>query len=434
MNSHILKNSLLGFAIATSSLAITSLSDASGVEVRLAYFSVLTLALMSFLTLDLRKLTLRPTISAFFSHFYIIYLPFFSLLSFFVLSQSELGFSNALKSYLSVYLFVFAVIGITQHYTSHMLFRTYITVIKIACVCTIVEQFLWVFFKIEASEFLRSSFIGFNFRGEDGLFMRVHAWYREPAHFAQVISLAIIMIFSRHGKPFDPVFPEAKSKFWCAVLVLASVMTFSLSGLIPFICGGIIMTRRLKYWPLALGVLLVLSMATQMSASISDRITAIFSTHYTENLSVYAYLSNVYAAKQSLIEFPFGRGLGNHVLAHRDWLLTHPWITKLDFHSLNSLDGGSLITRMISELGVGAFIMIFIWFLQTFKAFSRCYEVDINYDLRISALFAIYCFAMRQGSYTLFEFWFFVAVFIAANRALTNGISSPYKVSEVSFA
>jgi len=112
--------------------------------------------------------------------------------------------------------------------------------------------------------------------------------------------------------------------------------------------------------------------------------------------------------------------VGNHHIAYAEWLNR----TNLEGFSseqfyLNARDAGSMLIRLLTEFG---FPSLLIWIYLIF----RSVVLGIRGKIRSIAspfvefvgISAFLTLCLRQGSYSLFDPWFFLLVFIQARADL----------------
>jgi hypothetical protein len=309
---------------------------------------------------------------------------------------------------------------LSKLFAEYELLEMYLKVVKVAVVAAWGQQLAWLMFKLDSTSLIRAIGFSCRFGGSEGWFARVTAWWQEPAHFAQFLVLAVLIAVL--PIPVSLAKSLKLSPAWKIAILGAFVLTFSTSALpvVLFISLAFAVDRR-RQWAL-LVVCALVTVWILGSHTISDRVQAIGSVSddlADSNLSLWAITSNFLASVNSLPLAPFGLGVGNHVVAYEAWLKSIE-VSALSSDQLyiNSRDGGSMVTRLLTEFGIPSLV---IWIYLTFRAVVLAVRKRVRIDrlqfveyLGISSFFTL---CLRQGSYSLFDPWFFLLLMLSARRS-----------------
>ncbi len=241
--------------------------------------------------------------------------------------------------------------------------------------------------------------------------IRFHSIFKEPAHYCIVVL------------PACYYYLKTKKYFRFLVIFITLILSESSLGYVG--CGLIFLLpnltlKRVGYFVAITPVLFAtfyyvynnypfFRMRVSETASSLKIINSGKFKNYT-NLSTYVLISNIYIAKQNIIEHPLGSGIGSHhfmYLEHYLRLMRPPVYLVIQHKQTdNSFDANSLFTRICSEFGIIGFV--FIIFLLTFAA--KIYKTD---DLFFAQGVVIYFLLklFRDGTYFPPELFFFVWVF-----------------------
>lgn len=241
--------------------------------------------------------------------------------------------------------------------------------------------------------------------------IRFHSIFKEPAHYCIVVL------------PACYYYLKTKKYFRFLVIFITLILSESSLGYVG--CGLIFLLpnltlKRVGYFVAITPVLFAtfyyvynnypfFKMRVSETASSLKVINSGKFKNYT-NLSTYVLISNIYIAKQNIIEHPLGSGIGSHhfmYLEHYLRLMRPPEYLIIQHKQTdNSFDANSLFTRICSEFGIIGFV--FIIFLLTFAA--KTYKTD---DLFFAQGVVIYFLLklFRDGTYFPPESFFFVWIF-----------------------
>ena len=249
---------------------------------------------------------------------------------------------------------------------------------------------------------------------------RLMSIFKEPAHFVVVILPACYFFL--------------RSKLFLKFFVLFVSIILSESSLGYIGCGMMFIfpffnLKKFKYLLVAVPLVLTLFFYTyknfesfQMRVDDSmDNLTVLKNGKFDEstNLSSYVMLSNLYIAKQNIIEHPFGSGIGSHhyMFKTRYHKTMRPpnYINKLGHKFDNSFDANSLFTRISSEFGIIGIICVIFFLIRSFNlSFSNS-----NFILQgILIYFLLKLF--RDGTYFPPELFFFIWMFYFTNQKITE--------------
>ena len=249
---------------------------------------------------------------------------------------------------------------------------------------------------------------------------RLMSIFKEPAHFVVVILPACYFFLRR----------KLFLKF--SVLFISIILSESSLGYIG--CGMMFIfpffnLKKFKFLLVAVPLVLTVFFYTyknfesfQMRVDDSmDNLTVLKNGKFDEstNLSSYVMLSNLYIAKQNIIEHPFGSGIGSHhyMFKTRYHKTMRPpnYINKLGHKFDNSFDANSLFTRISSEFGIIGIICVIFFLIRTFNlSFSNS-----NFILQgILIYFLLKLF--RDGTYFPPELFFFIWMFYFTNQKITE--------------
>lgn len=249
---------------------------------------------------------------------------------------------------------------------------------------------------------------------------RLMSIFKEPAHFVVVILPACYFFL--------------RSKLFLKFFVLFVSIILSESSLGYIGCGMMFIfpffnLKKFKYLLVAVPLVLTLFFYTyknfesfQMRVDDSmDNLTVLKNGKFDEstNLSSYVMLSNLYIAKQNIIEHPFGSGIGSHhymfTTRYHKTMRPPNYINKLGHKFDNSFDANSLFTRISSEFGIIGIICVIFFLIRSFNlSFSNS-----NFILQgILIYFLLKLF--RDGTYFPPELFFFIWMFYFTNQKITE--------------
>mgnify|MGYP006191277929 FL=1 len=249
---------------------------------------------------------------------------------------------------------------------------------------------------------------------------RLMSIFKEPAHFVVVILPACYFFL--------------RSKLFLKFFVLFVSIILSESSLGYIGCGMMFIfpffnLKKFKYLLVAVPLVLTVFFYTyknfesfQMRVDDSmDNLTVLKNGKFDEstNLSSYVMLTNLYIAKQNIIEHPLGSGIGSHhymfTTRYHKTMRPPNYINKLGHKFDNSFDANSLFTRISSEFGIIGIICVIFFLIRSFNlSFSNS-----NFILQgILIYFLLKLF--RDGTYFPPELFFFIWMFYFTNQKITE--------------
>lgn len=249
---------------------------------------------------------------------------------------------------------------------------------------------------------------------------RLMSIFKEPAHFVVVILPACYFFL--------------RSKLFLKFFVLFISIILSESSLGYIGCGMMFIfpffnLKKFKYLLVAVPLVLTVFFYTyknfesfQMRVDDSmDNLTVLKNGKFDEstNLSSYVMLTNLYIAKQNIIEHPLGSGIGSHhymfTTRYHKTMRPPNYINKLGHKFDNSFDANSLFTRISSEFGIIGIICVIFFLIRSFNlSFSNS-----NFILQgILIYFLLKLF--RDGTYFPPELFFFIWMFYFTNQKITE--------------
>ena len=263
-------------------------------------------------------------------------------------------------------------------------------------------------------------FIGFNplsYFTDDGRLMSI---FKEPAHYVVVILPACY--FFLRNKLFLKFF----------ILFISIILSESSLGYIG--CGLMFIfpffnLKRIKYLLIAVPLVMTAFFYTyknfesfQMRVDDSvDNLTVLKNGKFDDatNLSSYVILSNMYIAKQNIMEHPFGSGIGSHhymfTTRYHKTMRPPSYIRELDQTFDNSFDANSLFTRISSELGIVGIICVIFFIVRSF------YLSFSNSDYILQGILIYFLLKLlRDGTYFPPELFFFFWMFYFSIKKIKN--------------
>jgi hypothetical protein len=144
-----------------------------------------------------------------------------------------------------------------------------------------------------------------------------------------------------------------------------------------------------------------------------DRIDSLYKLgniyNKSDNLSVFALQSNLLVSIKSLEKNPFwGTGIDTYRINYDNYI--GKIFNRRDIYmELNSNDGGSIYFRLISEIGLLGFLLIFILFFRKFRTLK-----DKNKGYTYLFLMSLILFGLRNGQYInpFFHLYFWGALLL----------------------
>ena len=244
--------------------------------------------------------------------------------------------------------------------------------------------------------------------------------FKEPAHYVVVILPACYFFL--------------RSKLFLKFFILFISIILSESSLGYIGCGIMFIfpffnLKRIKYLLITIPLVITAFFYTyknfesfQIRVDDSmDNLTVLKNGKFDEgtNLSSYVILSNLYIAKQNIIEHPFGSGIGSHhymfTTKYHKKMRPPGYIKELNHTFDNSFDANSFFTRISSELGIIGIVFVLIFLIRSFYySFSSS-----NYILQ-GILIYFLLKLLRDGTYFPPELFFFFWMFYFSIIKLKN--------------
>lgn len=300
-----------------------------------------------------------------------------------------------------------------KKYGYKKLFRIYLKISYFICLLALVQFVVYFFLKIDILRYP----IGCNSRVLPILtsnIARVRSIAYEPGWFAQTLIPAVIY-------SFEILIKSKRFQIKYIIIIIIFFMTMSSGALVAIpIYFVITRIRRVKQiliiTPLMMGILYLSQniwyhkvQDTFMSLKKLD--TGIF---FDINASSFAILSNLYVALNNN-NLLLGIGLGNHPYSYFRNFIDRK-IGVYHFYGLNAMDAYSLLTRMISELG-----LIFSVLILLFSITNINFKNNIKSIINIGAFCGILSFLIRGGLYTRFGTTFIIMLFFYTGKTKEKG-------------
>lgn len=295
-----------------------------------------------------------------------------------------------------------------KKYGYKKLFRIYLKISYFICVLALIQFLVYFFLKIDILRYP----IGCNNRALPVLaynIARVRSIAYEPGWFAQTLIPAVIYSFEVLIKS-----KRAQKKY--IIIILVFFMTMS-SGALVVIPIYFIITRlknikqALIITPLIIGIAHLTegiwkSRVQDTVMNLKKLDTGIF---FDINASSFAILSNLYVALNngSLL---LGIGLGNHPYSYFRNFIDRK-VGVYHFYGLNAMDAYSLLTRMISEIGMFSSVLILLFLIININI-----KNNIRSIINIGAFCGILSFLIRGGLYTRFGTTFIIILFFYTGK------------------
>ncbi|MGL5965537.1 MAG: hypothetical protein ACRCZ2_14260 [Fusobacteriaceae bacterium] len=304
------------------------------------------------------------------------------------------------------------------------LFKVYLKISYFICLLGILQFIIYLFLKIDILKFP----LGCNIRlltSVPNEIPRIRSIAYEPGWFSQTLipaviySVEVLIRSKRFQKKYIIIifaFAIARSSGAMIVIPLYFLLKkmnkikslIIVSIILPLI---IYLTKNIWY-----------GRVVDTISSLKKLDTGIF---YGINASSFAILSNLYVAlnNNSIL---FGVGLGNHPYSYFRNFIDRK-IGVYHFYGLNSMDAYSLLSRMISEIGI-----IFSIFAILILIMNLDLKNNIKSTINVGAFLAIISFLIRGGLYTRFGTAFIIMLFFYTGknartrrkRGVQNGIGN----------
>jgi len=254
-----------------------------------------------------------------------------------------------------------------------------------------------------------------------GLFIpnRLNGILSEPAHYAAIMLPAVYVLFKQ----------KEYVKFVIILLtILLSKSSIGYLGLLLMLLIPLLQIQYLlKYSLITMFIILaggyylstkwddktdennnvVIRRIKGTQESLNAAITGKFNKDI--NLSTYAFMSNVFVAKNIFLEKSFGTGLGSYPFEYDKYyhlIEAPPYLKTLKLSKINRTDANSLFLRGLSDFGV------FWLFLMLFFLYKSVWLFKNNNTIRQSTFFYLAIKLLREGHYFPPEFYFFLLIFL----------------------
>lgn len=239
---------------------------------------------------------------------------------------------------------------------------------------------------------------------------RLMSIFKEPAHYAVVIMPACYYYL--------------KTKKYISFFIIFGTLILTNSSLgyigcaLMFIIPNLSL-KRIGYFiaiiPVIIGVFYyIYSEYSFLKLRVDDTYETMNSVNNGKfkeqtNLSSYAILSNLYVAKENVIDHPFGSGIGSHLYVHNNIYIKEmrapEYLKTQKLESTNATDANSMFTRIVSEIGILGFILILILMYLASKSFNfNNNQLFFAQGVFIYLLLKLF----RDGHYFPPEFYLFI--------------------------
>lgn len=240
---------------------------------------------------------------------------------------------------------------------------------------------------------------------------RFYSYFKEPAHYCIVVLPACYYYY--------------KTKKYFKFLMIFSTLILSTSSLGYVGCGLLFLLpnlslKRFGYFAIVTPFLCAAfyfvyinypffeMRVSETASNLKAAKTGKFDRD--TNLSTYVLISNMYIAKNNIIEHPLGSGIGSHHHMHFNHYSSRmrppEYLVTLGRHKDNSFDANSLFTRICSEFGLIGFTLLICFLFFAIKTFS---SDKLFFAQGVVIYFLLKLF--RDGTYFPPELFFFVWVF-----------------------
>ncbi len=239
---------------------------------------------------------------------------------------------------------------------------------------------------------------------------RLMSIFKEPAHYAVVVLPACYFYLKKRNYiRFLAVF---------GTLILTNSTLGYLGCALMFIIPNLSI-KRLGYFiatiPVMVGVFYyVYTEYPFLKLRVDDTYETLNSVNTGKfkehtNLTTYSILSNVFIAKENIIDHPLGTGIGSHFYVYNNMykkeMRPPQYLRTQNLHNSNSTDANSLFLRMVSELGIFGLILIAFLMYQAAKSFTlNNDQLFLSQGIFIYLLLKLF----RDGHYFTPELYFFI--------------------------
>ncbi|WP_181858189.1 O-antigen ligase family protein [Polaribacter sp. WD7] len=248
---------------------------------------------------------------------------------------------------------------------------------------------------------------------------RLNGIMSEPAHYAAIMLPAVFLCF-------------VEKKYLKFIIILVTIfLTQSSVGFIGLFLILIIPILKVKYFLKYSIVVFLIAIASffylkskwnepidenrsnkvvrrlkETHETFSSFITGKFNNNV--NLSSYAFISNAFVTKSVLIDKPLGTGLGAYKHEYDKYYkyLKPPSYLTTSLRKINRTDANSLFLRILSDFGLFAIVIFFIFIYKSILIFR-----NDSKKIQQSTFFYLVVKLIREGHYFPPEFYFFLLIF-----------------------
>lgn len=319
------------------------------------------------------------------------------------------SFKEVIKQFLGITIFSITLFSyISQALSKYQLkvvVDLYIKAAFILSILGLMEEFIQlVGFSVPQLFFITKGRFGI-YMSEFGLY-RINSIFLEPAHFAMFLSPAAFL-------SLDSFFNKNKfiNKRKAVVILSAIFLTFSASSFVVILLMSLVFLNR-RYFiitiPFIVSIIVILLGSNFFHLRIMDSLGFIIGTQDISevNLSTFALASNYYVTLQNIASNLFlGGGFGSHEFLYlKNFQLQSSWTMPLNYN-----DAGSLLLRIISELGLIGLLCLIYFLIKFYSRFDPKYP-ELNLISKM-ALTIIFVALLRNGHYFNYTFWVFIALY-----------------------
>jgi hypothetical protein len=253
-----------------------------------------------------------------------------------------------------------------------------------------------------------------------GVLPRAVAMASEPASYAGIAipgAYLALLVLIGGAAPL-----KLRSKIVAVIILLGFLASFSLVGLMGLALSIMVIavssskrTRIFTILGAGLSIVGLYIAASQLTiwtkvVNLAEASQNANDYNYTStDLSGFALISNALVAQEALSHSHYlGTGLNTHQYNYDDYipgLFSAPKILM----ELNRTDAGSLIIRVLSELGVPGIIIV-IWFVARYKLTGEHKQSYLRIVNDLSFVFLVTRIS-RSGNYLDISLWLFVALY-----------------------
>ncbi len=344
---------------------------------------------------------------------------FIYLLAYVIFSTFVMNFGNVdirtLKTFLKIFIYSVSTIYLLQSFKENpqTILKRYIILCTIFGVVGYI-QFIGFYIKIP---FLYDfSFMGTREPAISNGSIRISSFATEPAWLTQIMLPATYLSIGRlfFKDEFSSLFVSRKKAIFFLILGIISKSTLFFMILPLFFLSFALRNNFLKAIKLTIigiiGFVLIFPIIYKYSYDFKYRVDSISTLSVedknSDNLSVFAMLSNVHVTSNSVKSNPiWGSGIDSHRLNYEKYI-GELYNSKEVRMELNSKDAGSFFLRLPSEFGLLATLLLIILF---FKKYKEAKLTNNNYFFLFFFCFLAFC--LRNGQYLnpFFQLYFWGA-------------------------